>query len=255
MKRSPLSKLTGQGLCEMSVARYMDNHVCLSKVQFNDEMDPFQPDFCSITSNSDHFGHRFSKEWAWDHPRWLTTYDEGWTWYRDLDYHVLITALCKIHVNNLKKCWIVQFVVVLFHKLQITSWTLSVPSGCFTETLGPNSPCAKRFYQPTGSNSTHCHLHCITHVLDDRPSQMNWEVFEGVDGRLWRGAGTSEVLRNRLGPGRQVGTNQCFQVSLTCVSGILCVINIIRDTLLLARIVWLVQMKGVSRDADIYSAQ
>jgi hypothetical protein len=117
MKQSPLSKLTGQGLCEMSVARYMDNHVCLSKVQFNNEMDPFQPDFCSITSNSDHFGHRFSKEWAWDHPRWLTTYDRGWTWYRDLDYHVLITALCKIHVNNLKKCWIVQFVVVLFHKL------------------------------------------------------------------------------------------------------------------------------------------
>jgi hypothetical protein len=108
----------------------------------------------------------------------------GQLYYSALQNSCLNFPIESKQLNNSKKCRIVQFVVGLFHKLQITSRTLSVPSGCFTETLGPNSPCAKQFYQLTGSNSTHCHLHCITRVLDDRPSRMNWEVFEGVDGRL-----------------------------------------------------------------------
>ena len=101
------------------------------------------------------------------------------------------------------------------------------------------------FYRPTGSNSTHCHLHRITCVLDNRPTRMNWEVSEGVHGRSWRGSGTSEVLRNRLGTGQASWYQPVFpSLSSTCISGILCVINLIQNTLLLlTRIVWLMQWK------------
>ena len=50
-------------------------------------------------------------------------------------------------------------------------------------------------------------LQVQTCILDNRKSQMNQEVFEGAHGRLWRCAGTSEVLRSRLRT-RQVSLNQ-----------------------------------------------